>query len=164
MTAKRMEIIDPKLSGARKLNLRPPLFDEEATLRAEQAMEDLSGELYEWMEQEVVALAEARVVAHDMALSDQALDRAYSHAHDIKGVAATCGFPLLTDVCASLCALIETKKGKDAARACPGLFDAHVDAARACISGQVKSDADPVAAALLKTLQDHVAYLEVAPK
>jgi HPt (histidine-containing phosphotransfer) domain-containing protein len=72
-------------------------------------------------------------------------------AHDIKGQAATLGFPLVADVAGSLCRLIE--ETHDPARIPLGFVDQHVDAVRAIIREHGRARAEVVAATLTRTLR-----------
>ncbi|MCR6643525.1 MAG: hypothetical protein NVV62_02815 [Terricaulis sp.] len=77
-------------------------------------------------------------------------------AHDIKGMGASYGYPLATEIAASLCRLIETSAGKAAARAEPRLASAHVDSLRAIVRDQIKSAEHPTGRAVLKMLAAEV--------
>jgi HPt (histidine-containing phosphotransfer) domain-containing protein len=72
-------------------------------------------------------------------------------AHDIKGEAATFGFPLLTAAADSLCRLIEHTP--DVTRIPIKLVDQHVDAVRAIYREYARSDAKELAAKLTKRLR-----------
>ena len=74
-----------------------------------------------------------------------------SAAHDIKGEAATFGYPLAADVAENLCRLIEHTP--DACRVPPALIDQHVDAIRAIIREDAREPGDAVGAALAARLR-----------
>jgi HPt (histidine-containing phosphotransfer) domain-containing protein len=82
------------------------------------------------------------------ALPREALFRA---AHDIKGQAATLGFPLVAEVAGSLCRLIE--ESHDPKRIPLDLIDQHVDAVRAIIREHDRPHAEAIAAKLTRTLR-----------
>ena len=67
-------------------------------------------------------------------------DALFLAAHDIKGQAATFGFPLVTPVADSLCRLIEHTP--DMQRIPMGLVDQHVDAVRAITHKNTRGDSD----------------------
>ena len=73
-------------------------------------------------------------------------------AHDIKGEAATFGFPLVAAAADSLCRLIEHTP--DATRIPIKLVDQHVDAVRAIYREYARSDAKELAATLTKRLRE----------
>ncbi len=72
-------------------------------------------------------------------------------AHDIKGEAATFGFPLVALAADSLCRLIEHTP--DVARIPVKLIDQHVDTVRAIYRDSSRSDAKELAATLTKRLR-----------
>jgi HPt (histidine-containing phosphotransfer) domain-containing protein len=73
-------------------------------------------------------------------------------AHDIKGEAATFGYPAVASAADSLCRLIE--HSPDATRIPFELIDQHVDAVRAIHREYARSDAQKLAAELTKRLRD----------
>ena len=74
------------------------------------------------------------------------------------------GFPLVTQIAASLCRLIETDAGKFAAQRNPGLVTAHVDALRAAVRDRITTVEHPVGRALVSALEAQVEQLGVAPE
>ncbi len=113
--------------------------------RAEQALAELSSEFNVWMENECIRLDAARNAARKTGLSGEAFDILFRAAHDIKGQAATFGFPKVAPVADSLCRLLEF--APEPARIPPTLIDQHVDAARAMVRENARKD-DGTAAAL----------------
>jgi chemotaxis protein histidine kinase CheA len=152
------------IAPLRRLDPGQPLFDADAVSRADQAMKAMSGSFEQWLAADIEKLQTARLEAECEALSDASLDRLMRAAHDLKGMGGSYGYPLVTRLAASLCRLIETEAGKEAARASPGLAAAHVDALRAAVRERIASDADPMGRALLDALEAQVAALGVAPR
>jgi HPt (histidine-containing phosphotransfer) domain-containing protein len=72
-------------------------------------------------------------------------------AHDIKGEAATFGYPLVAPVADSLCRLIEHTPG--VTHLPLRLIDQHVDAARAIIHRNTRGDVGKYAADLAEKLR-----------
>jgi HPt (histidine-containing phosphotransfer) domain-containing protein len=99
--------------------------EPDPVVRAEQALFEISGEFSRWMESECARLDKAR---HAVAggFTGKTRDELFRAAHDIKGEAATFGFPLIEPVAASLCRLIE--HSPDLARVPHMLIDQHVNA------------------------------------
>jgi chemotaxis protein histidine kinase CheA len=159
-----MEVVNPKQAGKRALGLSKPVFDEKAVERADLAMEVISQNFREWLDKEVSRTQSARVAAQAAGWSHASLDELNLCAHDLKGLAATYGYPLITSIAASLCRLIETDAGKAIARTQPDLVEAHVDAARAAQRDRIKSVESPVGRALLAALEARVDALGVAPR
>ena len=119
--------------------------------RAEKALADLSSEFSTWMDSECERLDAARrniAAAGFTATTKEALFHA---AHDIKGEAATFGFPLVAVAADSLCRLIEHTP--DVTRIPIRLVDQHVDAVRAIFREYARSDAKELAAKLTMRLR-----------
>lgn len=164
MTDRAAKLIDPRAEGHRTLDLKAPLFDEAAITRAQETLKALSGSMEQWLDADIERLQVARTDAEGMGWSDTALESMMSAAHDLKGMGATYGFPIITDIAASLCRLIETEAGKAAARANSALVCAHVDALRAAARERIVDATHPIGRALLQALASHVERLGVAPR
>ncbi|MGE0743114.1 MAG: Hpt domain-containing protein [Hyphomonadaceae bacterium] len=164
MTKPAAQIIDARATGLRTLDLRKPLFDESAIARADKALELMGESMEQWLGADVERLQGARRTAETQAWSDTSLDGLMSVAHDVKGMGTTYGYPLATQIAASLCRLIETPAGKAVARQDPTLVCAHVDALRAIARDHIKDEAHPIGRALLGALEAQVARLGVAPR
>jgi chemotaxis protein histidine kinase CheA len=159
-----VQLIDPRDAGLRGLDLKRPLFDEEAIARADSTLKAMSGSMEQWLDADVERLQDARLAAEAAHWSVRALEAIVSIAHDLKGMGGTYGFPLATQLAASLCRLIETDAGKFAAQRDPTLVRAHIDALRAAVRDRIRDDAHPIGCVLLRTLEAQVARLGVAPR
>ena len=126
--------------------------DDDPVARAEKALETLSSEFSTWMDTECERLEAARRTVRASGLAGKTRDDLFHAAHDIKGEAATFGFPLAGDVANSLCRLIEHTP--ELTRVPLDLIDQHVDAVRAIIREKARPDADNVAHRLVKKLRD----------
>jgi hypothetical protein len=164
MTKPAAEVIDPRDLGYRTLDLKQPLFDEETLVRADQALQELSADMRQWLRADIDRLHAARLAAERDGWSAAALESLFSIAHDIKGTGATYGSLLATKLAASLCRSIETDTGKAAARRNPALVRAHVDALRAVGRDRVHFNAHPIGFAVLHELEALVEALGVAPR
>lgn len=160
----KAQAIDPREAGYRRPKLTQPVFSEEALARADKTLDAMSGSFEKWLEADIARLQTARLEAARAGLSDDALDALWRAAHDLKGMGGTYGYPLVTQLAASLCRLTETEAGKSAARANPALVDAHVDGLRATVRDRIASDAHPVGGALAQALDAKVRQLGVAPR
>ena len=160
----KVELIDPREHGQRALDITPPVFDERAIARAEAVLQEMSADFPKWLEDDMARIQELRHAADANGWSDQAQDALHNAAHDLKGLGATYGFPIVTSIAASLCRLIETLDGKMAARRAPALAHAHVDALRAVVRSGVRNADHPVGLALLRELEAQVAELTVATR
>jgi HPt (histidine-containing phosphotransfer) domain-containing protein len=119
--------------------------------RAEQALEELSSEFAGWMVSECERLDAARHQIKADGFNKVSRDSLFHAAHDIKGEAATFGFPDVAASAESLCRLIEHTP--DAARIPIALVDQHVDAIRAIIRENGRADVAALADALTRTLR-----------
>jgi hypothetical protein len=163
MTKRNVQLIDPRDAGLRALDLKHPIFGDDALARADKTLEALGGAMEQWLDADIARLQEARLNAECAGWDDASLEPLMTAA-DIKGMGTTYGYPLATQIGASLCRLIETAAGKAAARREPALVCAHVDALRALVRDDVRTDAHPVGQALLQALDARVAALGVAPR
>jgi HPt (histidine-containing phosphotransfer) domain-containing protein len=120
--------------------------------RAEEALGKLAGEFAEWMEQECAKLDEARQLVRTEGFVEETRDALFRCAHDIRGEAATFGFPLAATPADSLCRLIEHTP--DMALIPLGLVDQHVDAIRAIVRENARTDIGEVAWALTQRLRE----------
>jgi HPt (histidine-containing phosphotransfer) domain-containing protein len=146
------EVITPENKLRRVVSNKPSMPGEPHPVeRAEKALAELSAEFTIWMDVECERLdAERRsVAANGFTVTDK--EALFHAAHDIKGEAATFGFPLLAPVADSLCRLIEYTP--DAARIPIMLVDQHVDAVRAIHREYSRSDAKALASTLTKRLR-----------
>src|SRR5215467_4351647 len=129
---------------------KPAGFDPIA--RAEEALGNLASEFSGWMNQGCEQLDEARQKVKAEGFAEETRDTLFRAAHDIKGEAATFGFPLVAPPAESLCRLIEHTP--DMARIPLELVDQHVDAIRAIIREGARPDIEDVALALTRRLRD----------
>ncbi|MEA2928658.1 MAG: hypothetical protein QOG38_1086 [Hyphomicrobiales bacterium] len=147
------EVIMPpnKLKKA-VVRLRPGAdvhFDPVAS--AEAALAQLAGEFSTWMNHECTQLDAARMAIRARGLDSGTRDALFRAAHDIKGQAATFGFPLVAPVAESLCRLLEHTP--DTARIPLDLIDQHVDAIRAITHRNALGDSEMTAARLAGKLR-----------
>jgi len=164
MTKPTAQMIDPREAGLRGLELKKPLFDEDAIARADNTLKAMSESMEHWLEADVERLQATRMSAERADWTMRSLEALNIAAHDLKGMGATYGFPLATQLAASLCRLIETDAGKLLAQRDPALVRAHVDALRAAVRDRIRDDQHPLGRALVQTLEAQVARLGVAPR
>jgi chemotaxis protein histidine kinase CheA len=160
----KAQLIDPREAGHRPPKLTQPVFSEEALARADKTLEAMSGSFEKWLDADIAKLQAARLEAAEAGWTDVAIDAIWRAAHDLKGMGGTYGYPLVTQLAASLSRLTETEAGKNAARANPSLVEAHVDGLRAALRDRIASDAHPVGRALVHMLETKVRQLGVAPR
>ena len=143
-------IVPPNKLKKAVVKHRGPGIDDPVS-RAEQALADLSSEFSQWMEIECRRLDAARNQAKHSGLTDKNREELFRAAHDIKGQAATFGFPLLAPVAESLCRLIEHTP--EPGRIPLTLIDQHVDGIRAIAHKNTQGDAETTALRLAHRLR-----------
>jgi HPt (histidine-containing phosphotransfer) domain-containing protein len=120
--------------------------------RAEAALLELSGEFGKWMQSECERLEAARQDVMRLGFTEQTRETLFRAAHDIKGEAATFGYPTVAGVAESLCRLIEhTPEQSQIPKA---LVEQHVDAVRAIVREYSHAERTDVARALTKRLRE----------
>jgi chemotaxis protein histidine kinase CheA len=120
--------------------------------RAEQALAQLSSEFSGWMDAEIERLDQARQLVKTIGFNRATHEDLFHAAHDIKGEAATFGFPWVASLAESLSRLIEHTP--DMNRIPLTLVDQHVDAIRAIIRESARPDIAALADALTRRLRE----------
>ena len=111
----------------RKVLLRVPESDlDDPVGRAEQALAGLSGEFKNWMAIEADRLSAAHAAILRDGFNDDTREELFRAAHDIKGDAATFGFPSAGAAAESLCRIIEHAPDLDEVP--PALITHHINA------------------------------------
>src|SRR3977135_3000613 len=124
---------------------------DDAVARAEAALAELSTEFTGWMNDECEQLDKARADVRQNGLAGEQREALCRASHDIKGRAATLGFPLASAVADSLCRLLELTH--DPRRIPLALIDQHVDAGRAIIREHGHPEAEGMAEVLPSRLR-----------
>jgi chemotaxis protein histidine kinase CheA len=119
--------------------------------RAEQALADLSGEFKSWMTTEVNRLSSAYVAIRNDGFTKERRDELFHAAHDIKGDAATFGFPSAGAAAESLCRIIEHAPDLDHVPA--NLIGHHINAIQAIVRERTKLDTAATAGMLSRSLR-----------
>lgn len=148
---KPIEIITPPNKLKAKLGGPLTLNSAEAIARAERALESMSGEFDDWLDEEITRVENAWEAARDLSDREAQLTNLYGYSHDLKGLATTYGYPLVTRYANSLCRLIATETSR--AIAPKELIDAHVKACRTAMRQQIKAPDHPVGVALAQELE-----------
>ena len=148
------EVIVPENKLRKAVSARPllPDDDDDPVARAEKALAGLSSEFGVWMESECQRLDTARHAVISGGFTEANKEALFHAAHDIKGEAATFGYPLVAAAADSLCRLVE--HSPDVMRIPLKLVDQHVDAVRAIYREYSRSDAKDLAAMLTKRLRE----------
>jgi HPt (histidine-containing phosphotransfer) domain-containing protein len=145
------EVITPP-NTLRKAVARAGADDPDPVAMAERALAELSGEFAEWMQQECERLEAARVQVMRVGFNAATREALFHAAHDIKGEAATFGYPAVAATAESLCRLIEHTPSLD--RIPLPLVEQHVDAVRAIVREYARCDAQEMADRLTRRLRE----------
>ena len=147
------EVITPENKLRDRVSHRPLAPDEEDPVaRAERALTELSSEFGTWMHAECERLDQARRALAQGGFNAANKEALFQAAHDLKGDAATFGYPAVAGPADSLCRLIEYTP--DASHIPLTLVDQHVDAVRAIYREYARSDAEQLAAELTRRLRE----------
>ncbi len=130
-----------------------PALDPAALARAEAALAALAESYLAWADSDAARLA----AGLERALCDPAGLRAhlpflFSVAHDIKGQAATFGYPLVGDIACRLCAVLQACPDPDPADA--DRIAAHVGTLVHAISQRLSGDGGEAGRRLLQSLPE----------
>ncbi len=129
--------------------------------RAEQALAGLSGEFKGWMAAEVSRLSAAYAAVQKDGFGKATRDELFHAAHDIKGDAATFGFPAAAAVAESLCRIIEHAPHLEKVPA--ELFSHHINAIQAIVHENTRLDSISVSGELSRRLRkiadDYLAHV-----
>src|SRR6266567_2479247 len=119
--------------------------------RAEKALAGLSGEFKNWMSVEADRLAAAHATILRDGFTDDSRQELFRAAHDIKGDAATFGYPSAGVAAECLCRIIE--HAPDLSKVPPDLIGHQINAIQAIVRGRTKLDAAVMATALSRQLR-----------
>ena len=136
----------------RKVLLRVPESDlDDPVGRAEKALAGLSGEFKNWMTIEADRLSAAHAAILDDGFTDDTREELFRAAHDIKGDAATFGFPSAGAAAESLCRIIEHAPELDHVPS--DLIAHHINAIQAIVRERTKLDTAATAGVLSRSLR-----------
>ena len=153
---KPIEIITPPNMLKAKIGGAMPALDQKAIARAEAALEKLSGQFGDWINEELNRLLDAWAV-YEAAQTPANKNELHRRAHDLKGLAPTYGYPLVGRICATLCKLTGDEHGDITAPV--SLLKAHVDATKAAVIGKIMGANHPVGLALAAELEEQTKKL-----
>jgi len=124
---------------------------DDPVARAEKALAGLSGEFKNWMETETDRLAAAHAAILRDGFTKAAREELFRAAHDIKGDAATFGFPSAGVTAESLFRIIE--HAPDLAKVPSDLIAHHINAIQAIVRERTKLDTASMASELSRQLR-----------
>jgi HPt (histidine-containing phosphotransfer) domain-containing protein len=124
---------------------------DDPILRAEKALAGLSGEFTSWMAIEADRLTTAHAAIQKHGFNDKTCAELFRAAHDIKGDAATFGYPAAAATADSLCRIIE--HAPDLEKVPPDLITHHVQAVQAIVHDHTRLDSLTIASELSRRLR-----------
>jgi HPt (histidine-containing phosphotransfer) domain-containing protein len=124
---------------------------DDPVARAEKALAGLSGEFRNWMAIESDRLAAAYAAVLKRGFNNATREELFRAAHDIKGDAATFGFPSAGAAAESLCRIIE--HAPDLGQVPPQLIAHHINAIQAIVGERTKLDTVSTASELSRKLR-----------
>jgi len=136
----------------RKVLLRVPESDlDDPVGRAEKALAGLSGEFKNWMTIEADRLSAAHAAILRVGFTDDTCEELFRAAHDIKGDAATFGYPSAGAAAESLCRIIEHAPDLD--KVPSDLIADHINAIQAIVRDRTQLDTVSMAGELSRQLR-----------
>jgi len=130
-------------------------INAEAIAKAEQALQAMSSQFGQWLQDEIVKLDLAQADIRTSGYNTTTAEVLYFRAHDLKGLGTTYQYPLVTRLAGSLCKMMDDPAKRMAAPIV--LLDAHIDAIKAVVRDEIKTDNHPVGKVLAETLEAQVA-------
>ena len=124
---------------------------DDPVARAEKALAGLSGEFKNWMAIEADRLSAAHAAILMDGFNDATRDELFRAAHDIKGDAATFGYPSAGAAAESLCRIIE--HAPDLEKVPSDLIAHHINAIQAIVRERTKLDTVAMAGELSRQLR-----------
>jgi HPt (histidine-containing phosphotransfer) domain-containing protein len=124
---------------------------DDPVARAEQALAGLSGEFKNWMVVETERLSAAHAAILRNGFTEQASEELFRAAHDIKGDAATFGYPSAGAAAESLCRIIEHAPDLDQVPS--NLIAHHINAIEAIVRERTRLDTVSMASELSRQLR-----------
>src|SRR5713101_3306067 len=124
---------------------------DDPVARAETALARLSGEFKNWMEAETDRLAAAHTAILKDGFTSATREELFRAAHDIKGAAATFGFPSAGVAAESLCRIIEHAPDLDEVPS--NLIAHHINAIQAIVRERTKLDTASMSSELSRKLR-----------
>jgi HPt (histidine-containing phosphotransfer) domain-containing protein len=124
---------------------------DDPVARAEQALAGLSGEFKNWMVVETERLSAAHAAILRNGFTEPASEELFRAAHDIKGDAATFGYPSAGAAAESLCRIIEHAPDLDQVPS--NLIAHHINAIEAIVRERTRLDTVSMASELSRQLR-----------
>lgn len=141
----------PPVGPRLRLGGRLGAIDPAAIAKAEAALQSLSGNFGQWMDNELKKLDAGRDLLRQEGATPATIGQFYMRAHDLKGLGSTYGFPIVTAIAALLCKLIDDNDK----RVDPPLtlIDLHIAAINIAVKDNITSVEQPAGKTLMAQLE-----------
>jgi hypothetical protein len=145
------EIIDPPTTLKDHIRRTPggDSLDMSVVIKAETALEKISSDFPDWMAKEIEALRSLRDEFRVKGLDDESAREFFLHLHNVRGQAATLGFPLVGQIAGSLCEVVQNVPAKDIPKE---VIENHVDAIFAIVNEKATGTGNAIARKLVARL------------
>jgi len=148
------QLIPPSHALRLKVGGRLGAIDPAAIAKAEAALKSLSSNFTQWLADEISKLEASRQQVKVNGATAETMEHLYLRAHDLKGLGTTYGYQLITRIAGSLCRMIDDREKR--VHAPLELVDAHIDAIKAAVRDEIKSEDHPVGRVLVEELEGRV--------
>ncbi|MCA6236718.1 MAG: Hpt domain-containing protein [Phenylobacterium sp.] len=122
--------------------------------KAEAALAAMSVNFEEWLQAEIARLNSAMSLVQAEGRSEANMETLYHRAHDLKGLGATYGYPIISQIAGTLCRLID--KPEKRLTSPLALVEVHVEAIKAAVRNKITTDENEVGRALVQELEAKV--------
>jgi hypothetical protein len=157
--------MEPAMSNSAQV-IRPPNnlrqkvgvgfgINADAIAKAEEALRAMSAQFSQWLSDEVAKLDKAQADIREKGYTPETAEALYFRAHDLKGLGTTYEYPLVTRIAGSLCRMLDDPASRMTAPIV--ILDAHIDAIRAVVRDEIKTDDHPTGRVLAESLEASVA-------
>lgn len=130
-------------------------INADAIAKAEEALRAMSAQFSQWLSDEVAKLDKAQADIREKGYTPETAEALYFRAHDLKGLGTTYEYPLVTRIAGSLCRMLDDPASRMTAPIV--ILDAHIDAIRAVVRDEIKTDDHPTGRVLAESLEASVA-------
>ncbi len=124
-------------------------LDMSVVAQAETALEDISSDFPDWMAKEIEVLRSKRDEIRTRGLSPESAREFFLLLHNVRGQAATLGFPLVGELAGSLCEVLQNLAADQIPQE---VIENHVDAISAIVHERASGDGNDVARKLVARL------------
>jgi hypothetical protein len=145
------EVIDSPIS-LKKFAYKTPggdTLDMSVVAKAEAALQDISVDFPRWMSAEMEALRTKRDEFQVDGFDDESAREFFLHLHNVRGQAATLGFPLVGQLAGSLCEVVQHVPAKDIPKE---VVENHIDAILAIVNEKAFGNGNDIARKLVARL------------